>query len=370
MIFILLNAGLYVHANETSVRNGTFTTGKGTVLLVNATVEHEATDSSNKITFYMNKTYTLMITVTLSTLGADVLDFHDIAFNIEIKSSSLLGDDLVYYNGYFFDSQTRLQTNDSVTYSFDMALSGVEVNRDAQLKVQMLGKENVKENRDPTSSFDVLILECVVNPNDSINNVTVVGNDTLDKSMEVYADKESKIRFEVYISEDGIDNNTGKPMIQSNKFYSIKFVVTVLELGPDAKDVHDLSIRATLLDESITDIIPGNDATRYFSTGVDDTDTRFLVNTTKTYNVVFYPSTNINNTEVKLQLNFAVKENVQLLDPTSKFDLSVDFLLNGGKTNVFDSLLSSTTGLDFQFNFFLLFFLIAIPILRKKYNNN
>lgn len=293
---------------------------------------------------------------------------HDVSFTITLFSPSLLGfSDVTYYNGYYFDSETIFDANESKTYDIEIFLSGDATNRDARLDIELLFRENISNDRDPTSSFAAIAYECVVNPNSAVFNVTTTGSELVNRSIQSYADKETKIEFELSISHDGLDNETSKPMITTFTRYSMNFKVTVLELGPDAVDFHDLSIRASITDDSLASIIPGNDPSLYFSTAIDDTETVLLEGDSVSYSAVLYAATNVNNTEVTLSIELSGRENIPSgLDPKSEFDLSVGFVINKGISNVFDDLLSETGGLDFNPLYGLLLVFVAVPITRRR----
>ncbi len=369
LILLLSNLGLTQGATDTADLSGTFTTANGTLIYVNATIEHDDTDTS-KPTFSVNHSYSLKIKLTVKELGADVIDIHDVSFTITLFSSSFLSSDINYYNGYYFDSETRYEENDSKTYDVEIFLSGDTTNRDARLDVELLFRENISKDRDPTSSFDAIALECEVNPNSEVFNVTTFGTEFVDRSIQSYADKDSKISFEISVSHDGLDNETNKPMISTFTRYSMNINVTVLELGSDAVDFHDISIRASIEDESLASIIPGNDPSLYFSMAIDDSDTVLLEGDIVSYSAVLYAATNVNNTEVTLTIELSGKENIpDGLDPKSEFELSVGFVINKGVTNVFDDLLSETSEFDFNPLFGLLLVFVAVPITRRRKNN-
>ncbi len=257
-----------------------------------------------------------------------------------------------------------MEAGDIKIYSFDMFIAGDKHEKDATLKVIVTGKENVPDNRDPTSEFDAALMECIINPGDVATTASgLVGDEVLEKSMEVFADKETKVRFEMLIDYDGKNNESAKPRLASLSKYLIRFNVTVFELGSDARDFHDISIRVKVEDSSILDIVPGNTATKYYEAGLDDTDTSLVAGESATYSLVLYISTNINNTEVTMNVQFKGKEDVEFIDPTSDFDLNIEFIINEGVSNAFDALRSETDGLNYSFPF--LFLLIAVPILRK-----
>ncbi len=371
LILLLSNLGFTHGATDTADRSGTFTTANGTLIYVNATIEHDGPDTeSSKPTFSVNHSYILKIKLTVKELGTEVVDIHDVSFTITLFSSSLLGSDITFYNGYYFDSETRYEEDDTKTYDVEIFLSGDTNKRDARLDVELLFRENISKDRDPTSSFAAIALEAVVNPNSEVFNVSTFGSEFVNRSIQSYADKETKISFEISISHDGIDNDTSKPMITTFTRYSMNFKVTVLELGPDAVDFHDISIRASIEDESLASIIPGNDPSLYFSTAIDDSETTLLEGDSISYFAVLYAATNVNNTEVTLSIELSGRENIPSgIDPKSEFDLSVGFVINKGVTNVFDDLLSETSGIDFNPQFGLLLVFVAVPITRRRNNN-
>lgn len=363
-LLLLFSTSVYTSTAETAGRDSSYTTAKGTIFTINSTIEHAGLVES-KPTFLVNATYVLQVSITIEELGVEVEDFHDITFEISIVSDSLIGSDLSFYHGYFFDSETRLEAGDNKVYSFDMFIAGDKNQKDATLKVIVTGKENVPDNRDPTSEFDAALMECIINPGEVATTASgLVGDEVLEKSMEVYADKGTKVRFEMLIDYDGKNNESAKPRLASLSKYLIRFNVTVLELGPEARDFHDISIRVKVEDTSILDIVPGNTATKYYEAGLDDTETKLLTGDSATYSLVLYISTNINNTEVTMSVEFKGKEDLSnKIDPTSEFDLNIEFIINEGVSNIFDALRSETDGLNFPFPF--LFLLIAVPILRK-----
>ena len=70
--------------------------------------------------------------------------------------------------------------------------------------------------------------------------------------------------------------------------------------------------------------------------------------------------------EVTLNIEMTGKEDVSGIDPKSEFSLSVGFIINKGVSNVFDSLLSETSGIDFNLNFGVLLLFVAIPVIRRR----
>ena len=92
LVFMMLASVITISTADTAERSGSFTTAKGTIVLVNATMEHDGLDTeTSKPTLAVNHTYVLRINVTLQTLGAEVVDFHDISFEIKLSATSLLG---------------------------------------------------------------------------------------------------------------------------------------------------------------------------------------------------------------------------------------------------------------------------------------
>ncbi|MCY3411117.1 MAG: hypothetical protein INQ03_05700 [Candidatus Heimdallarchaeota archaeon] len=361
-IFFLLYASTMSVTAESTERTASFTTSKGTIVKINATFEHDGLNNG-KPSFMVNDTYELQITVAVTSLGAEVRDFHDITLEISIESGSLIGDALPFYKGYFFDSETRLTTNSSVSYSIDMFITGDNNDHDAELSVKLSGKENIGEARDPTSEFDAVTAEVVVNPSATTNNITnLAGTEQMTKSIENYASKDSKVKFEFFMMHEGLSNSSSKPTILSKNRYAMNFKVTLVELGADARDIHDFSIRVKLVDESISDLVPGNDPSEYYGGGVDDTTRLTTVGQSITLNLVFFASTNVNNSEVAMTITLSVKEDVEFIDPTSDFEIGASLILNEGQANVFDQLLSQTNDFDVYTPYFIF---ITIPILVK-----
>ena len=77
LLLLLFSSAITLANAEVAERSTSFTTSKGTIVNVNATIEHDGlTSDSSKPILKSNNTYVLSITVTTPTLGADVLDIH------------------------------------------------------------------------------------------------------------------------------------------------------------------------------------------------------------------------------------------------------------------------------------------------------
>ncbi len=366
-LLIILFSSSFISSAETIERSNSYTTSKGTTINIDAKIAHSGL-SSGKPIFNVNNTYTLSINVSISALGNEVLDFHDITFEVSVATDPLIGDGDSYYKGYFFDSVTRLKKNENATYNIDMFIAGDKNSADAVFKVKFYGKENIENKNDPSTEYEAISMEVAINPTGSTNNISIGSFDKLNRSVEIFSDKGSKVRFELFMDYEGVDNDTGKPELLSETKYMMTFKTTLLELGNDPNDIHDIGATVSFEDESILDVVPGNDATNYFSAKVVDKDTRVTtVGASQVNNLVFYASTNINNTDVKMNIQFSFKEDVSGIDPETTYDLAIEFILNEGLLNAFDGLRSEADGLNFNFPFLLL---LAIPLIRKKVKQN
>lgn len=369
-LILLFSSATSLASAEDKMIENTFTTSKGTQIAVNTTLEHDGLVDGVP-SLKVNSTYSLKISLKIVSLGADVLDYHDIAFEISLETDSLpvISSSKSYFHGYYFDGNTRLKENEISSYSYDIFISGDSSSNDATLNIKIYGKENVDKNRDPSSEYDGINIATKINPSGSAGSVTTSGLSEINRTVDFYSEKSSKVHFEMYMEYEGV-NNDSKAMLASNEKYLMTFKTSLLELGPDSKDIHDLLIAVTFEDESLLDVIPGQDSRKYYggSIFVDGDTLRMQVGDTHESHLVFYAATNVNNTNVKLNVHLEFKDSVpfpaSLTDPTTKYDLPVEFKLNEGKSNIFDSLTSDAGGLDFQIPY--LFFLLALPVLKKR----
>lgn len=368
-LLILLMTPAMIQAG-TSNLTATSTTSKGTSVTVKANVQNDGIDSgSNLPIFNSNKTYGITIQVIVNKLGSGALDVHDIAISTKLYATSSFAGDIVFYSGYYFDSHSRLLGGQNMNYTIAMLIEGGATTKDAKLEINVAVKENVAKAIDPTTKFNPLVLDAVVNPSPTTTPLSVFDNKTLSRSIEQYASKGSKIGYNLTLGYEGTDNVTSRPYLDSYKLYKLSFNVTLIQLGTNVVDFHDIAIRAYIEDNSITNYIPRSSSQRYFSSGTDMA-VAMSVGQTLVFNLPLWISTNINDTKVTLYTTLTGKENVpNAIDPKSNFPINVELLINKGKSNSF---LSDTSTTPINIVYFIFPFIIAIPIykkfLAKKFN--
>ena len=367
MVVSIFVGGIHLTTAQSSdVRDGKFTTNKGTSVSLNASLDQESS-SSGTPQLMVDVPYTLSIQVTLEKLANSTKDIHDLTFAIAITQSGFFGtNSKTIYSAYYFDSTTRMTQDGQVKiYNFTIYLTGELQESNADMAIKFSMKENVPNLPDPTTDFDGIGYTIGIIANDGTHPITFAGNTSILKDQSVLTDKGSKVYMSANLTHEGLLTD-GKPSLKSNLYYSLIVNVTLLELGPDPLDIHDLEVDVHLKDSAITDYIPGNSAVSYFSTYGFEPDA-MSVGQSKIFNFSLTPQTNINNTQVSLNVNFKFRERIDAglisTDPTSEYSIKIETHLNDHLTN---SLLGSDEGATPISFLPILVMLVIIPLIRKR----
>ena len=137
----------------------------------------------------------------------------------------------------------------------------------------------------------------------------------------------TEIKVTVKFHHDGLKDE--KPTIEYEDLYLLEVTVELLTLGEDARDIHDLSIYARLIDPtdiptSVDDLIDAylSDGTSFYGGFVQDKENRYeAVNDTQTYKFNVTSSGAFDSSkDLKLALKIKAKEDIQYsTDPESEF---------------------------------------------------
>lgn len=344
---------------QTAEKSGLFPTDKGSSIRLNLTLNHAGLDSTlNVPTLNVNQSHTLTVRLEVVELGTDARDIHDIAVFTEISKENFLSGSDLFYSGAHFDDSS-LVAGDVVFIEVPIfPVGSSERIEDADLKVTVSVKEDVQLNVDPQTVFNTFSYDIVLQPDETITNVTVQDGNTTTTTTRTPLDRESDVEFSITIGYEADSNRTEKRVIYSYTPYSVSFRLKVIALGPDVQDIHDFEVSLLLEDTSITDYLPNSDSEKYYALSLASEES-LGVNDTITLDTLFYVNTNANETDVKLSVKAKVKEALDLLpDPSTTIaDFDLDFYLN--------LLPEETDDSPASFTYMFIFALVALPILRK-----
>lgn len=128
--------------------------------------------------------------------------------------------------------------------------------------------------------------------------------------------KESSVAINMTLNHDGLDATKNLPTLNMNTTYTLEVTVTVVKLGPDARNIHDIAILTEITRENFLG------SKTYFHSGMFfDSKSNLKVGDSHVYTIEIMPLGTAERIEdAQLTVTISVKEDVQFLtDPTTEF---------------------------------------------------